>query len=389
MHMKKTSDARLPTARAANRPHWLLLATLVVLLGAPQGLADDLNRIVLRVNDEILTLHDYQKRKSMTVTQILASRLPPGEQQERISLVGRQVAQELFRELLLQSRAKQLRIVVTQEQVEEAVDELLARQGIEDDATLQQALASSGMTLDQVRDNMRREITWSQVVGREVTAKIQVAEEELRAYYRSNAERFVVPEQRWLKEVIVLEASGASPEKLEEMAREIRAKLAQGGEFEEVIEPYRSAELTTGVIDLDWLEESELDPDLAEVAWQLEPGAYSEPVLSRGGLHVIHLAGLREEEQKPFKEVQDQILGIERSRRFNKQMQTFLVELERNAFVKEDLPPEAVGYRTLAEVDFGGEKSPLDLFRAPTLPAVDEEAEGVGEEETGGGEGGG
>jgi len=376
--MRKTPDTRPP----ALRPYTLLL-TLVVLLGASApGRADDLNRIVLRVNDEILTLHDYQKQKSIAVTQILASQLPPAEQQERIGLVGRQITQELFRELLLESRAKQLRIVVTDEQVEEAVQGLIKRQGIEDEATLQQALASSGMTLDQLRDNMRREITFSQVVGREVTAKIAVAEEELRAYYRSNVEQFVVPEERWLKEVIVLEASGASPEELEETAQEIRGKLLEGGEFEEVIESYRAAELTTGVIDLDWLEENELDPDLAEVAWQLEPGAYSEPVLSRGGLHVLHLAGLREEEQKPFKDVQDQILGIERSRRFDKEMQTFLADLERNAYVKEDLPPEAVGYRTLAEADFGSDESPLDLFRAPTLPSPDEQEEDSGEEES-------
>ena len=32
-----------------------------------------------------------------------------------------------------------------------------------DEATLRQALASSGMTLDQLRENMRREITFSQV----------------------------------------------------------------------------------------------------------------------------------------------------------------------------------------------------------------------------------
>lgn len=379
--MRKTSDTRPPRARTST----LLLAAFVVLLAAPpRSRADDLNRIVLRVNDEILTLYDYQKQKSMAVTQILSSQLPPAEQQERIAQVGKQITQELFRELLLESRAKQLRITVTDEQVEEAVQELLKRQGIEDEAALRQALASAGMTLDQLRDNMRREITFSQVVGREVTSKIDVAEEELRAYYRANTEQFVVPEERWLKEVIVLEASGASDEELAETAQEIREKLLQGGEFEEVIEPYRAAELTTGVIDLDWLEKNELDPDLAEVAWKLTPGAYSEPVLSRGGLHILHLAGLREEEQKPFKDVEDQILAIERSRRFNKQMQTFMADLERNAYVKEDLPPEAVGYRALAEADFGEEENPLDLFRAPTLPSPEEKPEDTGEAKTGG-----
>ena len=42
----------------------------------------------------------------------------------------------------------------------------------------------------------------------------------------------------------------------------------RSGEFEAVIEPYRSAQLTTGVIDLDWLRFDELDSTLAQVAFE-------------------------------------------------------------------------------------------------------------------------
>ena len=120
------------------------------------------------------------------------------------------VMQNSLSEMLLLSFANQQGIRVSDAEVDDAVKSLFERQGINDDATLQEALASSGMTLKQVRENTYRELLWQQVVGREVQPKVIINEEELRAYYRSNKEQFQVPEQRWLKEVIVLESSDRS-----------------------------------------------------------------------------------------------------------------------------------------------------------------------------------
>lgn len=359
------------------RTRQAFLAAVILFFAAGGAVADSLNHIVLRINDEILTLQDYQLRKTQRISAILASRnMPAAQQQEILAKAGQAVLQEAFRELLLKSRAKQLRLRASDSEVEASVRDMIQRQGIETPEQLQEALAASGITEEKLRENVRNEMLFSQVIGRDVTSKIDVGEEELRAYYRNNSERFTIPEKRWLKEIIVLESSGASPDELQRMAEEIRGKLNEGGEFETIIESYRSASLTTGVIDLDWLRRDELDDTLAEVAFALEPGAYSEPVASRGGLHILHLAGLEESKLKPFKEVQEEILGIERSRRFNKELEDYMSRLEHQAYVREDLPAEAVGYRSLA-TDFTDEAE-IDIFRQPVLPeeAPDSDEEG-------------
>ncbi len=356
----------------------IVSAALLGALCAPQLGADDLNRIILRVNDEILTLYDYERRKTSEVTLILADpQLSVQDRQERISQIGPRIMGDMFRELLLKSRAAQLRIFISDQEVDEAVMEMVRSRGIQDEASLQEALASSGMTMEQLKEKTKAEMAWSQVVGQEVSSKVQVGEEELRAHYRSNKEEFSIPEKRWLKETIVLESSGKSPDELRQLALEIRDKLIAGGEFEAVIEPYRSTDLTTGVIDLDWLRSDELDSKLAQVAFELPPGAYSEPVASRGGLHILHLAGLEESKLLPFEEVQRQILNRERSRRFDQEMRNFLAELERTAYIREDLPPEAVGYRSLA-VDYSPEEE-IELFRQPELPPEESETDAESE----------
>ncbi len=367
-----TLHSSRPHLRGARLRAMMLLALGLWGLAAAPASADVVNRIVLRINEEILTLYEYEERKSSEITIVLADqRLDSAQRQERLEQVGRMVLQNSFNEMLLLSFANQHGIRITDAEIAEAVRDLLSRQGIETDEQLQQALASAGMSLDQVRENTYRELLWQQVVGREVQPKVTIGEEELRAYYRTHKDDFREPEQRWLKEIIALESSGLEDAELRRVAEEIHAQLVAGGELEAVIEPYKEKEVTTGIVDLDWLRAGELESTLSDTAWALSPGQYSQPVLGRGGYHIVLLAGLREAKQKPLDEVENQIRQREYGKRFNKELRTFLADLEAKSFIQEDLPEEAVGYRALTS-QFQTQDE-IELFRAPVLePAKDD-----------------
>ena len=371
-----------PKPNSRRRGSRLALATVLLTLSSllparPSG-AEDINRIILRVNEEILTLFEYEERKATEITTILSNaRLDSTQRQEMLEQAGQLVVQSSFSEMLLLSFANQHSIRISEAEVEEAVQGLIKRQGIESEAQLQEALASNGMTLDDLRGNARRELLWQRVVGREVQPKVVIDDEELRAYYRNHKEEFRTPEQRWLKEVIVLESSGKNDAELRQTAEEIRQALVAGGDFEETVTPYQEQEVATGVIDLEWLHVDELEDSLSEAAWALSPGDFSTPVAARGGYHILHVAGLREATIKPLAEVEDVIRRREYNSRFNRELRVFLKDLEEQSYIQENLPSEAVGYRALAE-QFETEDE-LELFRAPSL-----EVEDAGEEETAG-----
>ncbi len=349
------------------------VSALGVLAAGGSEAAEVVNRIVLRVNEEIFTLHEYEERKGNEISMILADpRFDSAQRQERLAEVGKAVMQSSFSEMLLLSFANQHGIRVSDAEVEEAVGNLLKNQGIETQDQLQQALASSGMTLEQVRENTYRELLWQQVVGREVQPKVVIGDEELRAYYRSHQEDFRVPEQRWLKDVVVLESSGVDEAELRRVADEIRTRLAAGGEPEEVLAPYQEKGLTGGIVDLGWLRSGELEATLSSTAWSLSPGDYSQPVLGRGGYHILHLAEVREAEQKPLAEVEDLIRQREFGRRFNTELRTFLADLEKKSYIQEDVPEEAVGYRAM--MSKFETQDEIELFRAPVLETPADEA---------------
>lgn len=368
-------------SRSLLRPARIVLAAVLlsILPAARSGAAEDLNRIILRVNEEILTLFEYEQRKATEITTILSNpRIDPADRQQMLEQVGQLVVQSSFSEMLLLSFANQQSIRVTDAEVQDSVKQLIERQGIESEAELQQALGANNMTIEDLRNNARRELLWQRVVGREVQPRVTIDDEELRAYYRNHQEEFRTPEQRWLKEVIVLESSGGDDAEQLAAAQEIRAALAAGGDLDEIVAPYEERQVSTGVIDLEWLRADELESSLSEAAWALSPGEFSQPVAARGGYHILHVAGLREATVKPLSEVEDLIRRREYNSRFSRELRVFLKELEDQSYVQEDLPAEAVGYRALAS-DLETEDE-LELFRAPVLePPREEAAESSGD----------
>ena len=355
------------------------LAAAVWIPAAAPLAAEDVNRVILRVNDEIATLHDYEHRRSGEIARVLADpRLSPADRQELIDNVGREVMSSLFGELLLVSYADQHGIRVSDRDVDEAIQQMQAQRNLNSREELEQALAASEMTYDELRTNVTRELIWNQVVGREVRSRVEIGDEEVRAYYRNHPEDFQEPEKRWLKEIIVLESSGLPDDELRQLAQQIADRLAAGEDIETVAASYGDEDSTTDLIDLGWLSADEIGEDLAEVAWSLAPGSHSQPVQARGGYHVLQVAEVKEAQTRPFPEVQEQLVNWMRGQEFNRELRKFMGEMEQQAYIRENLPPEAVGYEKVAaglEVE-----DELEAFRAPVMPEpVDHTDQGDGE----------
>ena len=265
----------------------------------------------------------------------------------------------------MESFARQNGITVSERDVDDSVRRIQEQQGIGSTQELLQALESVGMSLDQLRSNLRQEMLLSTVVRREVTGKIEVTDDEKRSYYRNNPEEFQVPEERKLKEVIFLEDSGLGLEGLKSAAESLYKAVTAGGDFEEEVVVYQDQGLATGVIDLGWVKADDLETDLGEAAFAAPVGSYSVPVQAKGGFHVVFTEEAKQGYVQAFTDVEAIIDAKERNRRFGPELRKFMAGLEAGSYIVENLPADAVGFRSVAE-DFDPE-SELRDFRAPLV----------------------
>ncbi len=343
---------------ASSISRFLFLPALTLWLAAAPAAAT-VNRIVLRVNDRIATLHDYERRKAEKVVALQRSNLPQSEVQERLARVGELTMKELYEELLVLARADQLDFRITPEVLENAVQRTKESFGIESEEDFQQALVSSGMEREDFLEQVRTNLLIQQVMGREVQPRIVVKEEDLRRYYQAHPEEFRLPVRLRLREVVVLDAD-ASPGEVEELARDLRQALLEGEEGEERIAGLAEEGRTTPWIDLGWVGPGDLDRELEAAVFDLAEGEISPPVRARGGLHLIRVMERREAELQEFAEVRDQIEARERDRLFRKEVPEYMAELERKSYIVLKPPPEAAGFRGAgARQPAGPEAAPL------------------------------
>ncbi len=289
---------------------------------------------------------------------------------------------EMYEELLVLSRADQLDIRISEREVASAVDRTREQFGIESDAEFLEALAASGMTLDDLRQQMRRNLMIREVMGREVQQKIQLEEEDLRRYYRDHPEEFTRARRLEVREVVVPDTAGADDEARAALAADVRSALLAGEEGAERLAELAAAGEASGVLELGWIERGDLEAALERGIWELEPGAISEPIAARGGLHVVQVLDEEQALLQPFADVQDGIRRKLRAGRYEEELGNFLSELEESSYVEQRPPPEAAGFRVAVERERRDDLSAFGLVpeEAPEeAPAAESEGEAAPE----------
>jgi parvulin-like peptidyl-prolyl isomerase len=327
------------------RRAWLALALIAAAsASSPAARAEAANRIIARVNDRIATLYDYDARLDDAMRR--ADDLPEdaAERQQALDQLARDVMKDMFEELLLLSRADQLAITVTPAEVTEAINRMREANGLQDDKQFRTALAQSGLTPEMLEAQFEQQMRSQRVIGREVYSEVKLEEEDLRRYYRDHLEEFREPEQVKLREVVVLDDTGASPAAVTTAAG-IASELRAGKELAAVVGALPSGSVSQ-VIELGWVAAGDLDPALKESVWSLAAGEWSAPTRARGGVHLAQVMDRRESIVPAFKDVEEEIRSRQERARMNERMEGYLAELEKKSYLYLDPPPQAAGFRT-------------------------------------------
>ncbi len=389
-------DSLRPRRRRPRSRRGVLLAVLPAVLllavlfgGAPAAGSVEVNRVMLRVNDRIATMHDYQLRLSARRAALLrAPELSEEERDRALAEAPASVLRTIWEELLIASRADQLGIVISQQQVEDAIAEQMQRFQLEDVDQLRMALAQEGLTLDRFRDSLANNLLFRAVMGRELFPRIQVSEDELRAIYRQRSDDFLVPEQVRVRELVVLGDGSSDEEEQGRIAARLREQWQQGGEPQQLADDAGDA---VRLLEIGWVGPGDLASELEQAAWELEAGEISEPIVARGGVHVLQVTERRESSIQPFEQVREAIAEEERALKMRTEQEKYLLELEQRAYYEASPPPGLEEFRTATgrTLDEGGMRILEDLARpdlasdpsaAAPVEEEDEEQEEAGED---------
>jgi len=142
-------------------------------------------------------------------------------------------------------------------------------------------------------------------------SNVQVSPDEIKQYYESRKETFKIPKQMRVRDILIKAGPQDTPDQLEakkKKAEEILAKANKTKDFGSLAKQYSEADNASKGGDLGWIQKGMLGEQIESLLLSMKPGELSGVLAGRDGLHIFKIEEVREEKQKSFEEVKDQIL---------------------------------------------------------------------------------
>jgi parvulin-like peptidyl-prolyl isomerase len=194
--------------------------------------------------------------------------------------------------------------------------------------TLDKVLKRSNLTLEELRDDFKKDIVVTKVSkakSEEFQKKAgeRVNEAFMRDYYTKNLDKFKEPEQIHLRSILV-KADPSGGQKVwnesRKKAEEIAKSAKEGKDFAKLAEERSEDPFAKNGGDMGWAHKGSLFPEIEEAASKLKAGEISGPVMTIYGYHLVKLEGRKPPVQKKFEELNQKKLEEELEQKEHKNL---------------------------------------------------------------------
>lgn len=259
-----------------------------------------LDRVVAIVDNDVI-MHSQLQQRLDEVRQNLARRggeLPPGD------ALAAQVLERLIVENLQLQLGERSGIRIGDEELNQALATIAQRNNL----SLEQfraALARDGLSYEDAREQVRRELVISRVRQRRVAERVQVSEQEVQNFLASDLGKLQLGEEYRLANILVPLAEGASPadiQRAEQRARDLYAQLQRGADFARLAVANSASENALDGGEIGWRKAAQLPPPFDAMLGQMRVDEVSEPLRTPPGFILLKLLDKRGGEQGVVRE---------------------------------------------------------------------------------------
>ena len=268
----------------------LLLGALLLASGA-QAQYQSLDRVVAIVDNDVIMYSQLDQRLK-EVEQSISKRggqLPPQD------VLQQQVLERLIVENLQLQIGDRSGIRITDEELNQAMGSIAQRNNLSLDQ-FRAALARDGLSYEDAREQIRREMVISRVRQRRVAERIQVTDQEVQNFLSSEMGQMQLSEEFRLANILIPVPEAASPEQIRAAAQktsQVYDSLRSGADFAQAAVANSASENALEGGEIGWRKGAQLPPAFVEMIRALSVGDITEPVRTPGGFMIIKLLDKR------------------------------------------------------------------------------------------------
>lgn len=319
----------------------ILAAGPLVVRSAPAQ-ADTLDRILVVVNDEIITSSDLNQALYPLITRLRATMTGP-ELDAKIAETRKNIIKDMISDRLIISaaRAVDARFKITAEESE--IDEMMTdmREKFPSEEVFDKVMKEQGMSQKKLRERFREDIMKRKMVDFKVKSRVTLSPGEIRNFYDSNPDDFSgVPEVR-ARQILVRAGTTRSEEIAQSTMQTIVDQLAAGADFAELARTYSESSDAAEGGDMGWLRQGRFMARIDKAIFGLEPGRVSEPIQTQLGLHLFKVEEKRVSAARTYEESIARIETYLYKKKVADELQLWLQELRDKAFISVQDPATA------------------------------------------------
>jgi parvulin-like peptidyl-prolyl isomerase len=226
----------------------------------------------------------------------------------------------LVQRLEFESEAKARDITVTEAEIDKGIETLTKENFGGDDKALQKALKEQGVTVAQLRSDVRADVL-AQELTAEISKDVKVTDADITASYNENKAQYTVPESREVRHILV---------KTKGQADSLYADLQGGADFAALAKKNsqdpgskdNGGKLTVA--------RGQTVAPFDKVAFSIAVGKVSQPVKTEFGYHLIEALGaVKPGKVTPLSEVRTQIKAQLEETKKNESISSWLSGLQK------------------------------------------------------------
>jgi peptidyl-prolyl cis-trans isomerase D len=140
--------------------------------------------------------------------------------------------------------------------------------------------------------------------------RIEVSPEDIKRYYEARKDTFKIPKQIRVRDILIKAGPQDTADQLEmkkKKAEEILEKAKKTKDFGSLAKQVSEAEDASQGGDMGWIQKGSLGEQIESILFSMKAGDLSGVLPARDGFYIFKVEEVKEEKQKPFEEVKDQI----------------------------------------------------------------------------------
>lgn len=279
----------------------MVVTGAAVILLAGQALAKVVNKTIASVNNEVITMEDFNKKTAPMLEQY--RRVYKGADiEDKIKEMKKELLQQMVEEKVLRQEAKNAKIVISKQDIQKGVDEVKKRFNPADDfKEYKDELAKQGYTEKGFENDIKEQLMVMKLIEKEVKDKVAPpTEDEVKKYYEDHKADMKQEEQVKASHILIRcdeKADLKTQSEALKKIQDVQAKLKKGEDFAALAKQYSEdpGSKDNGG-DLGFFTKETMVPEFSKAAFALKPGQVSDIVKTPFGYHIIKVT-----ETKPAK----------------------------------------------------------------------------------------